>query len=256
MIPANKKISIILPAFNEEIRLAHSVKETIKTFEDFKVPYEIIVIDDGSTDNTLDVAKNLSAQNKQVIVRQNRENRGKGRALKQGFRGASGDYVVFLDSDLELHPSQISTFFDIMNLDNADVVIGSKMHPNSVVEYPFDRKITSKVYFWLVKILFFLPINDTQTGIKLFKYEVLKKVFPRMLVKEYAFDLEMLVLAHHYGFKIAEAPVVLKPLPGRKRWGTISFNSIWTMLIDTLAIFYRLNILKYYDRLNTDSTKK
>lgn len=256
MLNKEDKISIIVPAYNEEKRLAISVGETIRTFSKLECVYEIIIVDDGSSDATLRLAKDLAQKYLQVIVRQNRENRGKGRALKLGFRAASGNYVVFLDADMDLHPEQISTFFDIMELDGADVVIGSKMHPNSIVNYPLERKFVSKVYFWFIKLLFQLPINDTQTGLKLFKYKVLNAVFPKILVRQFAYDLEILALTHRLGFKIAEAPVVLRPLEGRQRWGRITLTAVWSMLIDTLAIFYRMYVLKYYDRLDSNSIKE
>ncbi|MDP8259594.1 MAG: glycosyl transferase, partial [Candidatus Gygaella obscura] len=139
---------------------------------------------------------------------------------------------------------QIKTFFDIMELDNADVVIGSKRHPNSVLNYPWHRRLVSSIYFFLVKILFGLPIRDTQTGLKLFKYEVLAKAFPRVLVKKFAFDLELLVNIHHLGYTIAEAPV---RVDSKRKFGRIGVNSIMHTFWDTLAIWYRMYILKYYD---------
>lgn len=130
------------------------------------------------------------------------------------------------------------------------MVIGSKRHPRSKLYYPLHRKIVSAVYFFLIKLMFRLPIHDTQTGLKLFKREVLEKVFPQMLVKKFAFDLELLVLAHRHRFKIAEAPVVVdyRPNIGRKikRW--VRLNDIYTTWWDTMAIFYRLYILRHYDK--------
>jgi glycosyltransferase involved in cell wall biosynthesis len=157
-----------------------------------------------------------------------------------------GDYVVFLDSDIDLHPAQLETFFDIMKLDNADVVIGSKRHPNSILNYPLQRKVMSNVYYFLIKIMFGLPVRDTQTGLKLFKYEVLKRIFPRIVVKAFAFDLEILANAYRLGYKIAEAPV---HIDSRREFGRIGIREILETWIDTLAIFYRMHILRYYDNI-------
>ncbi len=161
-----KKISIIMPAYNEEDHIIHGLEETIETFDRFECDYQIIVVDDGSRDKTADhvrdfIKKNVSGR---IIFKRCRSNYGKGRALRQGTRHAKGDYVIFLDADMDLHPGQISTFFDIMDLTEADVVIGSKRHPNSQLFYPPERRIMSSVYFFLIKLLFGLPINDTQTG--------------------------------------------------------------------------------------------
>lgn len=244
------KVSVIMPAFDEANHIQYSIEETIKALNNLGCEYEIIVVDDGSRDATIEQAKKIAQEYPNIIVRQNRINRGKGRTLKFGFRFATGQYVVFLDADLDLHPKQLNTFFDIMELDKADIVIGSKMHPNSVVDYPLQRRIVSSVYFFLVKLMFGLPIRDTQTGIKLFKYEVLEKIFPKILVQRFAYDLEILALAHRLGYKIAEAPIVLQ---SKRPFGRIGIRAIYTTWLDTLAIWYRMYILKYYDRMHNYS---
>ena len=243
-----EKVSIIMPAYNEAGRIAASIEETARTFNEFGCSWELIVMDDGSADDTYEKAVEFSKKYPdKVIVKKNPYNLGKGRAIKKSLHYVTGDYTVFLDADMDLHPLQVQTLFDIMRLDNADIVIGSKLHPNSVVNYPLDRRIISFIYYLLVRILFNLPCHDTQTGLKLFRTEVLRNVFPRILVKKFAFDLEVLVNAHHLGYKITEAPIVLKP---QRRYGRIGSRAIFTTLWDTLVIFYRMHILKYYDRID------
>ena len=247
------QISVIIPAYNEGNMIADSLSETIRVFEEFGCRYELIVVDDGSKDDTYNNALKSAEGHSNIIVKQIKHNRGKGRALKVGFRLATGDYIVFLDADMELHPAQVETLFDIMRLDDADVVIGSKLHPNSRLNYPLDRRIVSSVYFFLIKLLFGLPIRDTQTGLKLFKYEVLQKVFPRILVKAYGYDLEILVNVHRLGYKIAEAPIVLN---FKQRYGRVGPEAIWTTWRDTMAVWYRTYILKYYDRFDYRRSKR
>jgi len=242
-----EKISIIMPAYNEASRIVSSIKETTETFKGFGYLWELIVMDDGSSDDTYERANALSKDYPQLLVKKNPFNLGKGRALKKAVHYITGDYVVFLDADMDLHPIQFQTLFDIMRLDNADIVIGSKLHPNSIVYYPFQRRVVSLVYYLLVRMLFNLPCHDTQTGLKLFKADVLRNVLPRILVKKFAFDLEILVNANHLGYKIAEAPIVLNT---QRRYGRIGARAIFTTLLDTLAIFYRMYILKYYDRID------
>ena len=241
------KVSVIMPAYNEESHISSSLEETVRTFNDFGCSYEIIVVDDGSRDKTYEQAIRFASNYDNIVVKRNRVNYGKGRALKYGCRFVTGKYVVFLDADMDLHPGQVQIFFDIMRLDEADIVIGSKLHPNSKLYYPLGRRIISSIYFFLVNLLFGLPIKDTQTGLKVFKYEALKEIFPKIMIKQFAFDLELLVNAHHLGYKIAEAPVILK---SRRKSGRIGFYSIYRVWLDTMAIFYRMYILKYYDRDN------
>ena len=241
-----EKISIIIPAHNEGNHIVASIKEIMRTFNEFGCDYEIVVIDDGSTDETYEKIKELAADFTNICAKRNRANFGKGRALKKAFRYTAGDYIVFLDADLDLHPEQAQTLFDVLRDKNADVVIGSKRHPESKINYPFQRKFISNGYYYLIRLLFGLPVRDTQTGIKLFKREVLEKVFPRVLIKRYAFDLELLVNAHHLGYKIEEAPV---RLDFQRITGRIKLIDIWHTLLDTLAVFYRMNIIKYYDRI-------
>src|SRR3989338_3022829 len=243
------KVSIIMPAYNEAAHIGASIKETASTFDEFGCAWELVVMDDGSTDNTYQEAMQTAAGYVgRGIVKRVPLNWGKGRVLKKSIHYLSGDYVVFLDADLDLHPAQIPALFDMMQLVQADVVIGSKLHPHSQVNYPLQRRVISTGYYFLVRLLFNLPCHDTQTGIKLFKTEVLRRVLPRVLVKKFAFDLEVLVNAHHLGYKIAEAPVVIKSQ--RRRYGSIGANAIYTTLWDTLAVFYRMHILRYYDRID------
>ena len=241
----NGKVSVIIPTYNEEKHIGFSIRETVEVFNNFGCSYEIIIVDDGSSDNTYQNALKIAKEYNNIIVKKNRSNYGKGRALKKGFRYASGRYIVFLDADMDLHPAQLQTFFDIMKLDDVDVVIGSKRHPNSKLNYPLGRKIISSGYFFLINLLFNLPIRDTQTGLKLFKYEVLKKIFPKILIKNFAFDLEILANVHRLGYQIAEAPVVLT---SQRKYGRIGLKAIYSTFIDTIAVFYRMYILRYYDR--------
>lgn len=239
------KISIIMPAYNEEEHIYENILETRSVFEESGVSYEIIVSNDGSKDKTFEIAKKAAAEFSNVYAVQNPMNLGKGQALREGFTKVSGDYVVFLDSDLDLHPKQVNLLFEILEREKVDVVIGSKRHPQSKVMYPSDRKIISAGYFFLVKLMFGLPIRDTQTGLKLFKVKVLQDVFPRILVKRFAFDLELLAVAYHLGYRIAEAPVVVTH---RWKFGRIGFRPIFETWWDTMAVFYRMRILKYYDK--------
>jgi glycosyltransferase involved in cell wall biosynthesis len=234
-----------MPAFNEGGRLRANILAVDRIFKSMRRAYEIIVVDDGSGDWSFEEAKAAAKGKGHITVKRLEMNQGKGWALKEAFRIARGRWLVFLDSDLDIDPSQIELFFKIQAETLADVVIGSKRHPLSKLNYPLKRRIVSAGYFFLVKLLFRLPLRDTQTGLKLFHRDVLKAVFPKVLVKRYAFDLELLVLAHHLGFSIVEAPVIVEY---RGKFGHIGLRSVFNIWWDTMAVFYRLRIKRYYDK--------
>lgn len=245
------KVSVIMPAFNEAAYIEHNVRETVHTLSSFEYDYEVIVVDDGSADEThIAAARVLNAHPERVRVVRYDRNEGKGNALMCGCRYASGDYIVFLDADMDLHPSQLPLLFQILKVKNASAVVGSKWHPASSVKYPKRRKIYSLGYFALVWLLFGLPLRDTQTGLKVFRADALKATLPSLLAKRFAFDIELLANMHRRGYKLASAPVTLS---FTRTLGRIKLKDVWRMLLDTLAIFYRMRLLRYYDRVSLDS---
>ena len=242
----NESVSILVPVYNIEKNIEKNINILIEKISPFMTNFEIIISDDGSDDNSKKAIEKICAENKNIIGVYSKENHGKGNALKRACEIANGKYIIFCDGDMEIDPSQLENFFEIMNKENADIVIGSKRHKNSVVNYSNTRKIISFVYFMFVKIFFHLPIQDTQTGLKLFKREAIINIFPRILVKAFAYDLEVLVACNSNGKKIVSAPVIVNP---NRHFGLIKLNVLWKTFIDTLAIFYRLNIVKFYKEL-------
>lgn len=235
-----------MPAFNESEHVAGNLLEVVKVFNDFGFDFEVILVDDGSNDGTYLSAARVLLEHPECIriIRYDR-NRGKGNALTVGAAAARGEYVVFLDADMDLHPRQLPVFLQTLRLCNADAVIGSKWHPGSRVSYPRLRRLYSLCYYRFVRLLFGLPLHDTQTGIKLFKAHVLDDVFPRVIGKRFAFDVEMLSVAHRRGYRIVDAPVTLE---FQRSLARLNVGDVWNMLLDTLAIFYRMKFLHYYDR--------
>lgn len=232
-------LSVIMPMYNSG-SIAKDLQEACEILDSAVRDYEIILVDDGSTSRCLEEAQ--SFKNKKVRIVGYRKNQGKGFAIKYGFKFAKGDYIAFLDSGRDLSPRLVSDFLREINSRKADVVIGSKRHPDSIVEYPLARRFMSRVYQLANRVLFNLKVKDTQVGVKLFRREVLDKVMPRVLVKRFAFDLELLAVVNKFGFKIVEAPIVLK----YRFQSTINLKSVFWMLVDTAAIFYRLKIRRYY----------
>lgn len=244
------KLSVIVPAFNESAHITRNLASIVETIARFAPNFEVILVDDGSHDETwlraVDAAR-LSPGNIRILGYD--ANRGKGYALTCGTRHATGRFVAFLDADLDLHPDQIPRLYDAMMADHADAVIGSKWHPRSVVEYPAWRRFLSRGYYAIVRLLFGLPLRDTQTGLKLFRAEPLQLVTARLLSKRFAFDIELLAVMHRFGYRIVEAPVELR---SKRALARLNLSDAWYVLLDTMAIFYRMYLRRYYDRQVND----
>ncbi len=239
-------ISVIMPAYNEAAEIRNSVIRTHRQLQRMAREFQVVVVDDGSTDGTAAVLDELAQELDGVTPVRLERNCGKGEALRKGFTHARGDLVFFLDADMDLPPEQMPVLMTAMEEEQADVVIGSKLHPRSRVDYPTHRRIISFIYFTITRILFGLPVRDTQTGIKLFRREVLDCCMPLMFVKAFAYDLELLVIAQHFGFRTVESPVIIEY---HQKYGYIMPGVMKTTAIDTLAIYYRLNILRSYDEM-------
>jgi dolichol-phosphate mannosyltransferase len=239
-------LSVVIPTFNESQGLRRCVEEVARATAAVAPNFEIIVIDDGSTDDTLEVAREVAGEIDGVHVEATTSNAGKGSALIRGMQAARGDLVLFVDADLEVHPRQLGLLYETLVREDADVVIGSKLHPDAQIEYPLKRRILSRGYYVLIRVLFRLPVHDTQTGLKLYRRRVLERVGPRLLVKRFAHDLEALVNAHRMGYRIVEAPVVVTR---EREFPRVGMNDARGVLRDTLGVFYRTYVTHYYDRV-------
>jgi len=241
-------LSVIIPAYKQEKTIVKDLNSINSVLKQGKYDYEIICVIDGKVDRTFERAKTIKSPNINIIGYE--KNHGKGYAVRYGMARAKGDLIAFIDSGMDINPNAISMLLEHMKWYNSDVIVGSIRHSASkVIGYPFKRKLFSIGYHLLTRFLFGLRITDSQRGIKIFKREVLEKVLPRLMVKTFAFDIEMLSVANHLGFKkIHDGPV---EMDARKfKYSSIKTSTVWSMFLDTLAIFYRLNILHYYDNQN------
>ena len=242
-------LSVIVPAYKQEKTIKadlENIDATLREGLQGRYDYEIICVVDGQVDGTEKKAKELTLPKLKVVSYL--ANLGKGHAVKYGMSNASGDLISFLDAGRDISPKGMMMLLAHMEWYNADIIVGSKRHMASQVEYPLWRKLLSWGYHFGVRVLFGLRLTDTQSGIKIFKREVIEKILPRLLVKRYAMDIEMLAVARYLGFKrVYEAPI---EVTFNRETSAINWHTIYKMLLDTLAVFYRLHILHYYDDAN------
>lgn len=242
-----QKLSVILPAYNKDKEVFLRVSDFVDILKKTAYNWELIVVNDASSDQTLQEAirsKRFNGNTNRIKIYSYDLNQGKGFALRYGFTKSTGDIVVFADSDLDLPAANLHDLITPITRGNTEIVIGSKRHPMSHVKYPATRRVMSKTYQLLTKLLFNLNVSDTQVGFKAFRREVLDSCLPRLIIKQFAFDLELLVVANDLGFtRITEAPITLK----YNFSSTIRFSSVLKILKDTAAIFYRKNFLHFYD---------
>src|SRR3989344_4929710 len=244
-----KLLSLIVPAYKQEKTIVKDIKNIDKILSSLPFSYELLVVVDGFLDKTYEKVKNQKSKIKSLQVFGYKENKGKGFAIKYGVEEARGDIIGFIDAGMDLDPAEISIMLNIMDWNKADIVVGSKLHPDSKVNYPFQRKILSWGYRTLTHILFGFKVKDTQVGLKLFKKKVAKDVFSKIIVKKFAFDIEVLAVAYKLGYtKIYEAPIKLNFKGASSITSSNFWNVIFSMLWDTAAVFYRLKILKFYDK--------
>jgi glycosyltransferase involved in cell wall biosynthesis len=241
------ELSFVIPAYNEEVFIEDTLGTLDSVFKKKINQYEIVVVDDGSQDETYKKALQYANRNGHVKVIRYARNTGKGFAIKTGVMESTGDIVIFVDGDMEIDFNTISKY--VVALENADIVIATKWHSRSTVSMPFSRKLLSRTFNVLVRLLIGFDLKDTQVGLKVMKRNAVDKIFPRLAVKRYAFDVELLALAHLFDLKIVELPVKLKLDSSFKP------ENAWHMFVDLLGIAYRLRIIRWYQRQFYSSEK-
>jgi glycosyltransferase involved in cell wall biosynthesis len=240
---ARPLLSLIVPSYNGADYIAASVREIVRSLEKLSEPFEILVVCDGSTDGTSAAAR---SDDPRVQVLEYEQNRGKGYAVCFGIAHARGRLVGWLDADLDIHPDVILNAVECFSSAPIDAAIGSKRHAASEVDYPDSRRVLSWGYQLLVRLLFRVNVRDTQVGAKLFRREMLELVAPLLLIKQYAFDLEVLAVGAEFGFdRVVEIPVRID----YRFTGTgINQRAVRQMFLDTLAIAYRIHLRHWYVR--------
>ncbi len=238
-------LTVVVPVYN----LQASIGENVRVIHDrvserLEEPFELILVSDGSVDRTEEVALETALSGLRVLHYD--RNLGKGYAIKVGALEATGRWVGYVDADLDLDPASLADYVRVAEVEELDFAIGSKRHPGSQVHYPASRRVASWLFQRLVRLLFRFDVRDTQVGLKVFRREVVDDVMPFLLVKRFAFDIELLAVARAFGFdRVSELPVTLDY---RFTGSGVRSGAVARALLDTAAIFYRLRILRTYQR--------
>jgi len=231
-------VSVVMPAFNLELKIKDSVSLTDKRLGCLDCDYEILVVDDGSRDATRSAVESMD--NSHVRVLGYDRNHGKGYALKMGALSAKGDFVILMDADNEISAGLLENY--LYALRKADIVVGSKLHPDSVVVQPFMRKILSLGFNVTVRLMTGITLQDTQVGFKAFRRDTLVDIMRLVSVRRYAFDVEVLTIANLLKKRIIVMPVEIHSD------AYFSVRNIVRMFVDILGIAYRLRVKRWYQK--------
>ncbi|MBA3052345.1 MAG: glycosyltransferase [Candidatus Omnitrophota bacterium] len=211
-------ISIVIPAFNEERRLPLFLDRLISYCNSRKETYEIIVINDGSTDKTFEVAMSYKKRYPALSVVKIRRNRGKGYTVKRGFLQSNGNICVFLDADGSVYPEEIERNIKYILDKGYDIFVGSRVlkSEGQVLKVKWYRKLVGSIFNFCIRTILFKDIKDTQCGFKMFRKEIIRPLFSRSHITGFGFDMEILYLANKMGYRIKEGPVSWHHVRGSK----------------------------------------
>jgi glycosyltransferase involved in cell wall biosynthesis len=202
----NPFLSIIIPAHNEENRLPSTLEQVFAFLKQQSFASEVIVVENGSSDNTYEIAQSFVAHHQNLRVIQN-DWRGKGLAIQRGVKEAKGDYIFFCDADLSMPVEEISKFIP-PQLPKVDIAIASREAPGAVRYHePYYRHLTGRVFNTLIRLLVLPNLQDTQCGFKCLRAAVARDIFRYQTLTGWAFDVELLYIAQHHGYKIIEIPI-------------------------------------------------
>jgi dolichyl-phosphate beta-glucosyltransferase len=201
--------SVIIPAYNESNRLRPTLDELLRYFEQRNSDAEILVVDDGSRDDTRDIVREYARAHSQVVLIENPGNRGKGYSVRNGMLHARGDICLFTDADLSSPIGEAQKLFDAIAA-GADIAIGSRwLRADLQTErQPLYRQLFGRIFNLVLRIFLGLNFADTQCGFKAFRREAAQQIFPLQRIERWGFDPEILFLARRLGFSVQEVPVV------------------------------------------------
>jgi len=206
----DKLLSVIIPAFNEERKIGKTLSRIKNYLTDRNFNYELIIVDDCSTDNTPQIVRQMMAEDEHILMLRNGRNRGKGYSIKKGILSANGDYLLYTDADLSMPIEEFDKFTEWLD-QGYDIVIGSRVIKGAeiLIPQPTYRIIMGSLFRSVRRLMMLYHIFDTQCGFKCYRREAAFEIFPRQRIKGFTFDVEILYMAHKYNYKIKEVPIRL-----------------------------------------------
>jgi glycosyltransferase involved in cell wall biosynthesis len=232
----NQRVSVVMPVYRLADDIGPNIARVVRALAPI-TDFEVIVSDDGSDDGTRAAAEAEAARHDAVRVVGHSENAGKGRTVQEGVAAATGDVVVLLDADLDLPPEQLPGVLHRFGRLGVDALVGSKRGSMRSGGYPWLRRVLSRIFSFVTKVAFRLPVSETQTGLKVFRREPLVEVLPQVEVGRYVYDLELLVRMKKAGYEIAETPVSLEVA---ESGSSVAAGTLWEMGRDTVGLWFRM----------------
>lgn len=237
-----KKLSVIIPAYNEENRISATLKSVHNFLQKQTYAYEILVVNDGSSDNTAGVVSAMAPTIKNLRLIDNKHNQGKGGVVKDGMLAATGDIRLFMDADNSTKVDEITKFLPFFE-QGYDLVIGSRRIKGSViaVHQPWIRDLQGTIFRLIVHTFVPLKVTDSQCGFKAMTANAAEAIFSKQRIFRWAFDVEILALARKFQFKIKEAPIT---------WvddseSHVRFSGKIMMLLEVMKVRWNLWTKKY-----------
>jgi dolichyl-phosphate beta-glucosyltransferase len=227
-------LSVVVPCFNEEVRLGATLEKIVGYLDRLGKTYEILVVDDGSRDGAVAVAEGLANENVRVL--EHGENRGKGAAVRTGVLASRGEWVLITDADLS------TPIEDLERLESrtgeAEIVLGSRAVAESEIvrHQPLYRELMGKTFNLIIRSIGLVGLHDTQCGFKLFRGAVARELFERTQVDHFAFDVEVVWLAQKAGHRVVEEGVTWEDSPNSR---VSPIGDSWRMLVDVVALRFR-----------------
>ncbi len=233
-MPEPPLFSVIIPVYNESNLICKSLEKITAYLKGVNILYEIIVVDDSSSDNTASLIRDFSRNDKNIILLRNETNRGKGYSVKKGILQAEGKYLLFTDADLSVPIEELSKFIPYLK-DGYDIVVGSRRIKGSdvVIPQPLYRRLMGSIFYKIVYLFLFNSVRDTNCAFKCYPNDVAKEIFGKQTLSGWGFDAELLYIALKFNYKVKEVPVSWYNYGSSK---VILHKAVFTTLAELLRI--------------------